>query len=411
MEYVLILIVLLSIVTLKPSYLGMFKAISLHNITSKSNMKTIRAVLLVSLIVSMIYFIFKPQIHGLFTKNVEGFTNEEKTSLMQEAYALIEEGSKEMDSAKQLRCKDLEEEDKDKIKKCYEAYNEIVENKAKPKFLEAIGLYKNAIDDNADDNAFIMEINEKIANIYSNNLLDYDKAIETYEKEIDRIINNDDTTDDEVVISLHQKIATEYRNQAASLECDKENDPDSENCKTADELLEKAKKHRSITIDEICKDEVFSQSKLCKVNNSPSENTSDIINQPSLTKGLDVENVTPSPVYYEPGTQIYGGLGYGPTHSDVANMNNKLTSKLEEVDTSDKRGFCAMSDNSMVNIDEKCRTLPHDVCASTDCCVLLGNEKCVQGDVHGPSKKGVYSDTTIKNRDLYYYKGKCYGNC
>jgi len=411
MEYVLILIVLLSIVTLKPSYLGMFKAISLHNITSKSNMKTIRAVLLVSLIVSMIYFIFKPQIHGLFTKNVEGFTNEEKTSLMQEAYTLIEEGSKEMDSAKQLRCKDLEEEDKDKIKKCYEAYNEIVENKAKPKFLEAIGLYKNAIDDNADDNAFIMEINEKIANIYSNNLLDYDKAIETYEKEIDRIINNDDTTDDEVVISLHQKIATEYRNQAASLECDKENDPDSENCKTADELLEKAKKHRSITIDEICKDEVFSQSKLCKVNNSPSENTSDIINQPSLTKGLDVENVTPSPVYYEPGTQIYGGLGYGPTHSDVANMNNKLTSKLEEVDTSDKRGFCAMSDNSMVNIDEKCRTLPHDVCASTDCCVLLGNEKCVQGDVHGPSKKGVYSDTTIKNRDLYYYKGKCYGNC
>ena len=411
MEYVLILIVLLSIVTLKPSYLGMFKAISLHNITSKSNMKTIRAVLLVSLIVSMIYFIFKPQIHGLFTKNVEGFTNEEKTSLMQEAYALIEEGSKEMDSAKQLRCKDLEEEDKDKIKKCYEAYNEIVENKAKPKFLEAIGLYKNAIDDNADDNAFIMEINEKIANIYSNNLLDYDKAIETYEKEIDRIINNDDTTDDEVIVSLHQKIATEYRNQSASLECDKENDPDSENCKTADELLEKAKKHRSITIDEICKDEVFSQSKLCKVNNSPSENTSDIINQPSLTKGLDVENVTPSPVYYEPGTQIYGGLGYGPTHSDVANMNNKLTSKLEEVDTSDKRGFCAMSDNSMVNIDEKCRTLPHDVCASTDCCVLLGNEKCVQGDVHGPSKKGVYSDTTIKNRDLYYYKGKCYGNC
>ena len=119
MEYVLILIVLLSIVTLKPSYLGMFKAISLHNITSKSNMKTIRAVLLVSLIVSMIYFIFKPQIHGLFTKNVEGFTNEEKISLMQEAYALIEEGSKEMDSAKQLRCKDLEEEDKDKIKKCY----------------------------------------------------------------------------------------------------------------------------------------------------------------------------------------------------------------------------------------------------------------------------------------------------
>jgi tetratricopeptide (TPR) repeat protein len=371
MEYVLIIIVLLSIVTLKPSYLGMFKSISLHNITSKSNMKTVRAVLLVSLIVSMIYFIFKPQIHRLFTKNVEGFTDEEKTSLMEKVDVLMKD----------------------------------------EKYEDAIGLYKNAIDDNADDDAFIMEINEKIANIYSNNLLDYDKAIETYEKEIDRIINNDDTTDDKVIISLHQKIATEYRNKAASLECDKENDPDSENCKTADELLEKATKHRSITIDEICKDVLFTQSKLCKVNNSPIENNSDIIKQPSLTKGLDVENVTPSPVYYEPGTQIYGGLGYGPTHSDIANMNNKLTSKLEEVDSSDNKGFCAMSDNSMVNIDEKCRTLPHDVCASTDCCVLLGNEKCVQGDVHGPSKKGVYSDTTIKNRDLYYYKGKCYGNC
>lgn len=424
MEYVLILIVLLSIVTLKPSYLGMFKAISLHNITSKSNMKTVRAVLLVSLIVSMIYFIFKPQIHRLFTKNVEGFTNEEKTSLMEKVDVLIEEGSEAMDTAKQLRCKELEEEEKEKdekdddyeankdnIKKCYEEYKKIVENKAKPKFLEAIRLYQNAIDDNADDNAFIMEINEKIANIYSNNLLDYDKAIETYEKEISRIINNDYTTDDKDIISLHQKIAAEYRNKAASLECDKLNSPESANCKTADESLKKATTHRAITIDEICKDVLFTQSTLCKVNNSPSENTSDIINQPSLTQGLAVENVTPSPVYYEPGTQIYGGLGYGPTHSDIANMNNKLTSKLEEVDTSDKRGFCAMSDNSMVNIDEKCRTLPHDVCASTDCCVLLGNEKCVQGDVHGPSKKGVYSDTTIKNRDLYYYKGKCYGNC
>jgi len=315
----------------------------------------------------MIYFIFKPQIHRLFTKNVEGFTNEEKTSLMEKVDVLIEEGSDAMDTAKQLRCKELEEEEKEKdekdddyeankdnIKKCYEEYKKIVENKAKPKFLEAIRLYQNAIDDNADDNAFIMEINEKIANIYSNNLLDYDKAIETYEKEISRIINNDYTTDDKDIISLHQKIAAEYRNKAASLECDKLNSPESANCKTADESLKKATTHRAITIDEICKDVLFTQSTLCKVNNSPSENTSDIINQPSLTQGLAVENVTPSPVYYEPGTQIYGGLGYGPTHSDIANMNNKLTSKLEEVDTSDKRGFCAMSDNSMVNIDEKC---------------------------------------------------------
>jgi hypothetical protein len=189
------------------------------------------------------------------------------------------------------------------------------------------------------------------------------------------------------------------------------------NCKT-DTFKSKfiAAPVEKVKLEEESNQETSIETKLEEVPNllsspAPSENNSDIIKQPTLTKGLTVENVTPSPVYYEPGTRIYGGLGYSPSHSDVANMNNKLTSKLEEVDNSDNRGFCAMSGNTMVNIDEKCRTLSNDVCASTDCCVLLGNEKCVQGDIHGPTKKGVYSDTTIKNRDHYYYTGKCYGNC
>ena len=268
MEYVLIIIILLSFVTLKPSYLGIFKSISIHNITSKSNMKTIRAILLVSLILSMIYFIFKPQIHGLWVDKIEGMTEQSESDV----------------------------------------------NKAGKEHAAAYAATKTA--------------GKEHATAYA--------ATKTAGKE-------------------H---ATAYAATPA-----------------------------------------------------PSENNSDIIKQPTLTKGLTVENVTPSPVYYEPGTRIYGGLGYSPSHSDIANMNNKLTSKLEEVDNSDNRGFCAMSGNTMVNIDEKCRTLSNDVCASTDCCVLLGNEKCVQGDIHGPTKKGVYSDTTIKNRDHYYYIGKCYGNC
>ena len=65
----------------------------------------------------------------------------------------------------------------------------------------------------------------------------------------------------------------------------------------------------------------------------------------------------------------------------------------------------------MNNINEKCNTIPTDVCATTECCVLFGGEKCVEGDENGPKSKMVYSDTSIKNRDVYYYQGDCYGNC
>ena len=65
----------------------------------------------------------------------------------------------------------------------------------------------------------------------------------------------------------------------------------------------------------------------------------------------------------------------------------------------------------MENIDERCEKLPKDVCASTSCCVLLGDQRCVQGNKQGPTNKGVYSDTTIKNKDAYYYMSKCFGNC
>ena len=75
------------------------------------------------------------------------------------------------------------------------------------------------------------------------------------------------------------------------------------------------------------------------------------------------------------------------------------------------KGFCEDSGNLTQTIDDRCQELPGDVCASTQCCVLVGGEKCVQGDSNGPTKKSVYSDTSIKNKDAYYYMGKCYGNC
>ena len=91
--------------------------------------------------------------------------------------------------------------------------------------------------------------------------------------------------------------------------------------------------------------------------------------------------------------------------------NHVFKSEPKKVVEANVKGFCDQSDNIMNNINEKCNALPSDVCASTECCVLFGGEKCVEGDENGPKNKAVYSDTSIKNRDVYYYQGDCYGNC
>ena len=74
-------------------------------------------------------------------------------------------------------------------------------------------------------------------------------------------------------------------------------------------------------------------------------------------------------------------------------------------------GFCTQNAHSQVEIEKKCSKLDKDICASTNCCVLLGNESCVAGNEQGPSYQDHYRNPLNRNRDYYYYKGKCYGNC
>ena len=134
--------------------------------------------------------------------------------------------------------------------------------------------------------------------------------------------------------------------------------------------------------------------------------------QPSIVQGLDPKTVPGKPIYYEPGTIMYNGLGYSPSYSEMVYLNNHVfKSEPKKVSEANLKGFCHQTDNIMNKIDEKCNALPKDVCASTECCVLFGGEKCVEGDENGPKNKMVYSDTSIKNRDVYYYQGDCYGNC
>jgi hypothetical protein len=163
----------------------------------------------------------------------------------------------------------------------------------------------------------------------------------------------------------------------------------------------------TLPVNEMVSDQKSTGTKTIRV----SENINQFTQPPTLTKGLTTENVTPSPIYFAPGTVKYGGLGYIPSYEDINYMNNKFITKPEVVSDFNKRGFCDLENNIMENIDEKCEKLPKEVCASTSCCVLLGDQQCVQGNKQGPTNKAIYSDTTIKNKDVYYYRGKCFGNC
>ena len=62
-------------------------------------------------------------------------------------------------------------------------------------------------------------------------------------------------------------------------------------------------------------------------------------------------------------------------------------------------------------MEEICQNTDIHDCASKSCCVLLGGSKCVKGNATGPTNMSNYGDIFLKNKDFYYYKNKCYGNC
>lgn len=125
----------------------------------------------------------------------------------------------------------------------------------------------------------------------------------------------------------------------------------------------------------------------------------------------DVSNTT---LYNSPGTYKFNSASYVPNYEESVFLskltNEPTTSNVSNLPVN-QQGFCESTKSSVMERDAKCNTLDKNVCASTDCCVLLGGEKCVAGDKSGPTVKSNYSDTTIINRDYYYYQGKCYGNC
>jgi hypothetical protein len=122
-----------------------------------------------------------------------------------------------------------------------------------------------------------------------------------------------------------------------------------------------------------------------------------------------------SPVlYYIPGAYKFGSSNYVPNYEDSVYLSR--TTRQSQVapvynTASVLGGFCAQDKNDTAMIEEKCGALDLNTCASTSCCTLLGGQKCVAGNQNGPRNIANYSDYNLKNKDFYYYQGKCYGNC
>ena len=103
-----------------------------------------------------------------------------------------------------------------------------------------------------------------------------------------------------------------------------------------------------------------------------------------------------------------------PTYEDsvfLSRVTMLSNPKIVTNSPDESAGFCHFHKNNPLQIETKCRSLSKDICASTNCCVLLGGASCVAGDKNGPFMKSNYNSPSIKNTDHYYSDGKCYGNC
>ena len=123
--------------------------------------------------------------------------------------------------------------------------------------------------------------------------------------------------------------------------------------------------------------------------------------------------------YYSPGAYLFGASTYVPTYEDSVYLSSTTESTyldptnaaLYRNVSANAGGACAMYKDNPAMLEKACGAINTDTCASTSCCVLLGGAKCVAGNERGPSRRENYGDMYVRNKDFYYYQGKCYGNC
>jgi hypothetical protein len=146
-----------------------------------------------------------------------------------------------------------------------------------------------------------------------------------------------------------------------------------------------------------------------------------VVGKTDYIKKLNVTDKLGSVTYNEPGYFRFGPSSYVPNYEDSVYLS-RLTNidwRTPVVDLASPvvnsgaklGGFCSFNKSNPSQIETECGKLDKTACASTSCCALLGGEKCVAGNESGPTMKSNFSDIYIRNKDHYYYQGKCYGNC
>lgn len=461
MIYTLIVFVILLTFTIEPKYLGKLKLLSLQNITSKTNVQTIRHGLLIAFLLWLVYYLFHKEITSFFRKEKEPMTGDlstTSTTRKEVKYGdtvnlnLINGESKEqIPLLKILNSDDKTSREVITVqKRVILAYAEdenkrLVMNKNRRLVTEDMTVPNEETHYNTfwikpkveriDEGNYTVKNGDKIAiagggskNMTSNcgwfgcRVLQPKTGYFSHGGKKDEnvpyvqveLIENSEPVEKQTESTKPGTIKptmTEIDTPGhTTIEPTKTTEPEIATPELNDTPLSSLGSFGSGTVpvppeDTILKPPAASGPDTEVTYGSP-------INHPELTKGLDVDKVTPKPVYYEPGTVKYNGLGYVPSYSEMIYLNNyPFESQPKELHEGNPRGFCTTKDNVLNNIDEKCNGLPTNVCSTTDCCVLVGGTHCVEGNETGPKNKVVYSDTTIKNRDVYYYKGDCYGNC
>ena len=127
-------------------------------------------------------------------------------------------------------------------------------------------------------------------------------------------------------------------------------------------------------------------------------------------KSVPYNQVKNRTLYYPSGSYVFNPPAYVPNYEDSV-LLSKASNPIKATRLNTNKDFCKNTESSNVDREIKCNALDHTSCTNSNCCILVGGEKCVSGDYSGPSISSNYSDITIINRDYYYYKGGCYGNC
>jgi hypothetical protein len=125
---------------------------------------------------------------------------------------------------------------------------------------------------------------------------------------------------------------------------------------------------------------------------------------------VSIKNISP---LYNSNQPKYNPKNFVPSYEDTVYFSNLTGLNYETpiyTTVAQMGGFCSYNKNFPEKIENACNNLDANTCASTSCCVLLGGSKCVAGGEQGPTFPSNYTEN-IKNKNMYYYQGKCYGNC